>query len=149
MKRIFILSIIFSSFITISFSQDKDENIERVKAQKVAFFTEKMNLNCETSQQFWPIYNDFFDKKSNLYSQIRTLRHDLNNKMDQLTDDQKNKALNLILKLKVEGAELEQTYHKRFAKILTTNQLILLYQAEHEFRKKMIDHLHSQSSQNK
>ncbi len=144
------LFIIFISFFTLNvFSQPKDEHLEKIKAQKVAFFTEKMELSCETSQKFWPLYNEFFNKKDVLYSQIRRLRSDLNSKMESLTEQQKVEALNLILKLKIEGAELEATYHKRFATILSTNQLILLYQAEHEFRKKMIDQVNSQSGNKK
>ena len=32
---------------------------ERIKAQKVAFITEKLSLTAEEAQQFWPIYNAF------------------------------------------------------------------------------------------
>ncbi len=145
MKKI-LFTLLLSLFAFNGFSQPKDEHLEKIKAQKVAFFTEKMDLSCETSQSFWPLYNEFFNKKDSLYSQIRTLRFDLNNKMNSLTEKQKIEALNLIVKLKVEGAKLEQTYHARFSKTLSTNQLILLYQAEHEFRKKMIEQFHSQSS---
>jgi len=41
----------------------KEQKLERIKAQKMAFITNKLNLSSEEAQLFWPVYNDFFKNK--------------------------------------------------------------------------------------
>ena len=66
MKTKFILPIILLFISTVSFSQDFKEKREKVKALKVAYITEQLELTTEEAQKFWPLYNAFDDKQSEL-----------------------------------------------------------------------------------
>ena len=61
MKRLIIP--ILTLFICFNaYSQRDGKMQERIKAQKVAFITERLDLSSKEAQKFWPIYNAFEDK---------------------------------------------------------------------------------------
>ncbi|MEB8347550.1 hypothetical protein OO010_15985, partial [Flavobacteriaceae bacterium KMM 6898] len=41
----------------VSFAQDRPDR-EKIKALKVAFITERLDLSSKEAQLFWPIYNE-------------------------------------------------------------------------------------------
>lgn len=48
----------------VSNGQDPtQEKADHIKAQKIAFFTEKLSLTPEEAQRFWPVYNLYWEKK--------------------------------------------------------------------------------------
>ena len=58
--------------------------------------------------------------------------------MEKLTAAQKEASLDLQMQLRWEEARLDRNYHQKFKQILTIDQVILLYEAEHEFRIRLI-----------
>ena len=66
MKTKIIYPIVFLLISTLSFSQGFREKKEKVKALKMAYITEQLNLTTEEAQKFWPIYNAFDEKQSEL-----------------------------------------------------------------------------------
>ena len=140
-KYLFILSILLFTTTLVNaqrkYSKEKEEQLERINAQKVAFFTKETGMTSETAQKFWPVYNEYSSKKDSLYHLRKEIQHQLDEKKATLTNQQKNESLDMIIRLKIESAELEQRYHQKFKKILSIDQIILLYEAEHEFRMRL------------
>ena len=94
-KYIFVLLILSSAS---SFAQ-KNAGFERIKAQKVAYITDELDLTPQEAEKFWPIYNSY-DKT--LY-QLRVLdrkaiieRIEDKGGIDQLTDKE---AIKISLEL--------------------------------------------------
>src|SRR6187455_2970115 len=56
--------------------------LEEIKAQKVAYLTQKMSLTTEEAQKFWPIYNEY-DKG---LEAIRKERREAHKAMKDKTD---------------------------------------------------------------
>ncbi len=53
-------------FLTVaSFAQDRPDR-EKIKALKVAFITERLDLSSKEAQLFWPIYNEQGSKMEDL-----------------------------------------------------------------------------------
>ena len=63
MKKIILLLLLIGTFNATA--QDF-KNRERIKALKVAFITERLELTSTEAQQFWPIYNTFEDNTNKL-----------------------------------------------------------------------------------
>lgn len=59
MKKTITLIVLFIGLLSFSQSSKKGKMRDQIKAQKVAFITEKLELTTEESQKFWPIYNKF------------------------------------------------------------------------------------------
>ena len=67
MKKI-ITFICISFFCILSFkAQGKKGSREKIKALKVAYLTEQLNLTSSEAEKFWPIYNRFEKERYKLY----------------------------------------------------------------------------------
>lgn len=58
MKKVFTLLFVFGYLTMMAQANDR---LERIKAFKVAFITEKLDLTPKEAQGFWPIYNKYSD----------------------------------------------------------------------------------------
>ena len=73
MKTLVLSVGLFFFVMAISFSQGRrgganQENREKIKAQKVAFITSKLELNADEAQLFWPVYNEYQKKLEDISS---------------------------------------------------------------------------------
>jgi GTP1/Obg family GTP-binding protein len=136
MKKIIVFSI--SLFcVVIAFAQPARERAQdKVKAQRVAFITERLNLTSEEAQQFWPIYNEYTTK----LQQIRT-----GAKLDKLSDDMTDAdAEKLILaEIDKESRELDlrKEYFTKLKKAISPKKIAKLYKAERDFRGELVKQL--------
>lgn len=144
MKLFNALMIAFALFITVpAMSQEQDEpskdQKERVEALKRAFITERLNLSVAEAEKFWPVFNEFEDKKKEIKKVIKQA-----NKACEA--DPKNEKL-LIEKLGVitqkrkEEADVDEKFMKDVLPILGAERTGKLLGIEEEFRKKLMDEL--------
>ncbi len=137
-----LITIILLSLMTqLTLAQDdrsKHEKIEHLKAQKVAFLTEKIGLSSADAQIFWPVYNAYSAQKDSLNSARWGERNQLKNNFNKASDREKERSIDRQVQLKWEEEKLVYHYHQKFKKILTIDQVIKLYDAEHEFKMRLI-----------
>ena len=67
MKRFLILLVLCSS---LSISAQKKDRHEHIKALKVPFLTEELNLTPAEAEKFWPIYNVYDSKMSDFWCKM-------------------------------------------------------------------------------
>lgn len=147
MKPLFIFCTLLLMGTAIN-AQD-NEQIEKIKAQKVAFITEKLGLTPATAQKFWPVYNEFAAKKDSLNNLRSTGRKEMKEKWDKLSPKQKEAEVDRQMQQRWDESKLEQHYHEKFKKILSIDQVLLLYEAEHEFKMRLIRQIRkNKTSQN-
>ena len=135
----YFISILFiTAFVISSYSQRKDniDQSEKIKAQKMAFITERICLSPADAQKFWPVYNEFNLKKDSLNEIRNNARKALRG--NKLSNKQKEEAIDIQLILRQKEAEISKQYHEKFKKILTIDQLIKLYDAEQEFKMRLM-----------
>ena len=136
--RYFISILYITAFVISSYSQRR-ENIdqsERIKAQKMAFITERICLSPADAQKFWPVYNEFNLKKDSLNEIRNNTRRTLRG--NKLSNKQKEEAIDIQVILRQKEADISKQYHEKFKKILTIDQLIRLYDAEQEFKMRLM-----------
>lgn len=111
---------------------------QQLRAQKVALFIEIMNLTPEESERFWPIYNEFTDKRD----QIMSKRQDITAKLrraDLSIDDRQAEALSKeYVNSLTQEADLQQEYYKKYRTILKPSKLLMIYKAEDAFKLMML-----------
>ena len=103
-------------------SEDKRKEFE---AQKVAFFTQEMDLTPEEATKFWPLYNEMQQK-------IRVE----NDKIRDLTCRKDKKDLkNLEIMLSAEQAvrDIKKEYIEKLTKALSAKKVWMMIQAEQKF----------------
>lgn len=115
----------------------QDGGWEAIKAQKVAFLTQQIDLTSQEAQKFWPIYNEWEKqwgalngKREGLEAQMRrTLRSDKPNV---------NPFLEPYMQTFQEEQALRSMYHYKYCSILSPEKVAKLYIAEKRFQNQML-----------
>ena len=135
--KIILILLIFTSY---SFSQGMKEKKEKIKALKVAYITEQLNLTSEEAQKFWPVYNTFDDKQFELkHNKMKAIVNQFEHGgFESLSDKE---ALDLITKMENYEEEmhvLKKKYLSDLLKVLPPKKVIRLKKAEDEFNRKLL-----------
>jgi len=107
---------------------------QRIKQYKQEFITEVLALSESDAQKFFPVYEDFEKEKRALRSEMNRMKRGFMAK----SDDQLRSDLNNMLNIKAKELELEREYMEKFLSILTPRQVVALYHAENQFRRKLL-----------
>ena len=145
MKENFLIglwSIIFCLTLQVSlFAQNRRERYEQIEAIKVAFITNKLDFTTEEAQKFWPVYNNYQKELMELMKKRREYR--------KKTDITPNDKVNAELAYESKMLDLKKKYKKLYYKTIPSEKILLLYQAEYEFREHLIKQLnHRRKSTN-
>jgi len=123
------------------------QRIEQLRAQKIAFITQQLQLSPLEAQLFWPVYNEFVLKKEEISNQQKQLADQLNKGWSDFTDKQKEDVADKLIQSRVNLAKLEADYHMRFKQVLPISKVLKLYQVENQFKSELIRQLKSQQQQ--
>ncbi|MVO08111.1 sensor of ECF-type sigma factor [Flavobacterium sp. TP390] len=135
------LTLLLILIVSVSFAQGgMKEKKEKIKALKVAYITEKLDLTTEEAQKFWPVYNAFDDKQFEIkHNKMKAIVNQFENGgFESLSDKE---ALDLITKMEDYEDEmhaLKKRYLKDLLKVLPPKKVIRLKKAEDEFNRKLL-----------
>jgi hypothetical protein len=153
MKRTFTRSFTCVAIIGLSFLMGEaiaqtEEQIERFNKEREAYFNDKLQLTDAESKAFWPLYNDFYNRKMKLIEDERnTFKYSQKN-ADNLSEQEIVETLEKIQRLKTEQAQLEQEYyHKKFPEVLPPKKVLKLYKVEWDFRGYLINKIRGEGEQ--
>ncbi|GAA4322091.1 hypothetical protein GCM10023115_50000 [Pontixanthobacter gangjinensis] len=143
MKKIaFTLLVLFTVFQTQA-QEERDEKRERIKALKVAYFTQELKLDEQTAAKFWPIYNKYEEQRRELHKREHV-------ELKNVECMSENEAENLLDEfLSVESAEykIKKQLFKDLKQIISAKDIIKLHELEDEFHKKLIKEYRSKREQ--
>jgi len=142
-KFILILLVLFSSSQMIGQEEDKDAQRERIKALKVAFLTQELNLNDKLAEKFWPIYNEYESKKRDLHKREHI---ELEN-VECIDENKANDLLDEFLTVESEEYKIKKQLFKDLKQIISAKDIIKLHKLEDEFHKKLIKEYRSKRGQ--
>ena len=126
-------------FIAFQGQAQGKRNGEKIDAARTAYLTDKMNLNAEQAQRFWPLYNEYDAKRRDLRRQGRPFK---GKEISSLTDAQLKDQLDKMWEIRQKELELDKTYAEKFQKVISVRQLAALYQGEREFTRVLLKKLH-------
>src|SRR5690625_2511085 len=109
MYRSILILIILTIGAVLVQAQNREDRFKEIKAQKVAYLTEKMDLTVEESKAFWPIYNKYEQS-------MRQLRGGPWPKERDLTEKNAQKALLSNLEREEKGIELKKEFYKKIGR---------------------------------
>ncbi|MBV1925194.1 MAG: sensor of ECF-type sigma factor [Dokdonia sp.] len=124
---------------TATFAQK--ERQEKVKALKVAYITEQLDLTPAEAQKFWPIYNIFENKMSEIHSAERTLLRSIRTDWDSLSETDAQSAIGNIHKAEQQKMAAKETLVTQLRTILSYKKTLILLRAEEEFKRKLLNRL--------
>lgn len=110
---------------------------EKFQSMKIAYLTEKLSLTPDEAQKFWPVYNEYTDKKALAVEEFRKGKRVYLN-TDETPDEEIEKMVNDRIILKQKELDLEKEYLARFKDILPIKKVGLLYQSEENFKRDLL-----------
>ena len=130
------------------FGQEKTgEDLRRnIEAQRVALYTQRMNITPAEAQQFWPVYNEYLEKKNKLASEKRKLTRFYFQNSATMTENDIDVTINKYVQVFKSESELFEEYNKRFRKILPAQKVMKLYLAEIEFKTWLLGKIRERSN---
>lgn len=142
MKKLFFISLLSLFCISITIAQDRKdpraEFLEKIKTEKISFFTNRLSLTPAEAQLFWPVYNEY-EKK---IIEIQLKRNDLENtpefRIEKLSDQEITKLTNSYIEsFEMEGS-LKKEYYKKFLEVLPAKKVLQMYRTDNSFRSHLL-----------
>lgn len=134
MKKILLILILVLSIS--AFSQDKDR-YERIKALKIAFITERLELTESEAQSFWPIYNAFDSENQKLRKETKGKFRKID--FESMGDQEAKKLLEDMMIVDTKKHDLKQKFANDLLKVLPAKKIILLKATEDAFNRRMME----------
>ncbi|MDZ7737728.1 MAG: hypothetical protein U5K32_01405 [Bacteroidales bacterium] len=135
-----------NSAISREEQQDILENghTELIDAERIAFFTSTLNLSTKEAERFWPVYNEFTDKRD----KIRKERNDIMERAGQYRGKEgaPEEWSDRLISLEMEEAVLKAEYHIKYKQVLSPRRVIMIYYAEESFKDYMTGRLRGRLS---
>lgn len=117
---------------------------EEINAQKIAFFTQELNLTPQEAEKFWPVYNASWHARGKARKETMRSLDQLNQALEATpsVSDIKIKELSeaYIQNYKKEG-DIYISYFNDFKKILPLRKAVKVFGAEEKFRVMLIKQL--------
>ena len=133
----FLLTLVSSSMW--SQKSEKRMSFERLKALKINFIIEQVDLNTEEESFVWVAFEKHeSDVRKQYHKKMHKLRHNNFKKTEDLSESKANVALDSIYHLRTLKEELDQAFIKTLKTKLTAKQVLDIHIAEENFHRKMV-----------
>ncbi len=110
---------------------------ERLESEKVAFITRELDLSVKEAQIFWPVYNEYMEKRNELMIKHRAERAMIDNP-EELKEEELYEIANSEIENMEEMTALRRQYHNNFMEILPVLKVVKLYKAERDFNRNLL-----------
>ncbi len=147
MKKI-ITALLLSLIISSVMAQDEERNFrdpkaqERIKAARIAFITERLELSPEEAEKFWPVYREFTGKRMALHQEYQQIR-----KNTGTTPEQQEKMIETGLSLRQKELDLEKEYSQKMLTAISAQKVMSLKDAEDDFRRLVLHQIQQRQMQ--
>lgn len=137
MKPKLSISLLLFLISFVGFSQGFRDKKEKIKALKIAFISQKLNLSSVQAEKFWPIYNKYEDKIIDLKE--AQLRQRLQKR--ETSDEEALKQIEEAEAAEIEIMSLKKKMRAELIPVIGADKVVELQKIEHEFHKKLLEKL--------
>ena len=113
--------------------------LDRVKAQRVAFITERINMNSKEAEKFWPIFNEYEQEER----KIRRRYQPFARRIADMNDAEAREFLKTRFDMEQELLDLKKQYYLRLAEVISPRKLAGFNRADREFKKLLLNRIRS------
>ena len=103
-----------------------------LKVEKKATIAEVMELSKEEAGVFWPLYNEYNNKMSEIQNERIKVIMDFAEHYDALTGEKADELMTRAMLTNQQLLKLKKTYYKKFKKIIPLGKAALYFQAENK-----------------
>lgn len=117
---------------------------EKIRAARIAYITEKLGLTPAEAEKFWPIYNEFDQKRKELKLQNKDLRK--NPDPAKSNDENEKAVLARQHQLRQKELDLEKDYSNRLLNVVSAKKVMALSRTEKDFRNLLLKRMQQQQA---
>lgn len=110
------------------------QKYKELEARRIAFITTELSLTPEEAQVFWPVYNEYNEKRNQMMIRHRNMRREQQS-IEELSQEELLQIADADISNMEEMVALRREYHEKFKKILPIKKVIQLYDAERDFNR--------------
>ncbi|MFN2396090.1 MAG: hypothetical protein ABR597_10425 [Bacteroidales bacterium] len=110
---------------------------EQMEARRVAFITRELSLTPAEAQDFWPVYNEYNEKRKAMMFRHQQQKNQIDN-IDELSEEELLRIADAEILNMEEMTTLRREYHEKFKKILPLKKVIELYETERNFNRNLL-----------
>lgn len=146
MKKLFAFICISLFFIVSSYAQRNKGNWKKIKALKIAYLTEQLDLTVKEAENFWPVYNAYSKEQIKIRSRFKNLMREKlkleiknsNTVLDSINEEQAKMLSLQKLKSDKQLYESQKIFLEKMEKIIPYKKILKLQIAEMEFGRKLM-----------
>ena len=111
---------------------------DKIKSLKVAFITERLNLTPKEAQTFWPVYNEYEEKREAMRRREHTEIREKIKISENLSEKEASELIKRYIKFEEEEEELDKNFIESMGKVIPAKKTLLLLRSEYEFKKQLL-----------
>jgi hypothetical protein len=109
---------------------------ERIEAFRIGFFTQRLQLTPEESQQFWPIFNEMEEKERNIRKTFMDDR-----RLELLSDAEAEQLIDNYFEMEEKLLQVKKEYYQRLRKVLPARKIALLPRIDRQFKERLLEEM--------
>ena len=120
----------------------REKRKAKMKEMKKAFIKTELDLTEEEEKVFWPIYDEYENKRDALRKEHRSLRKQFKGKsLDELSEAEAEDMLTKEMEFREKRLALDKDFEQELKSNLSAKKIILLHIAERKFKKQLLDRM--------
>ncbi|MDR1755737.1 MAG: hypothetical protein LBR65_02100 [Culturomica sp.] len=144
MKFILTIVIVFQSFALFAQSKLSEEKRNEFEAQKIAFFTQLLELSPEEATVFWPLYNEMHKKiREQEEEKRKEIRRFRENK--ETTEKQSKELITKFLDYEQQVLNIKKEYYNKLTEKVPPYKVCKIEWVERRFHQQLLNKMRQQS----
>lgn len=141
MKRLSVILLMFALILGTFNSIQAQNNKERFSPcefikRMESFIVREACLSPQEAEAFFPLFHEMHNKQRGINWKIQELKN--RTLATNASDKEYANVIKEISKLKIESAELEDTYYRKLCKAVSAKKVHLALKAEDDYHRKML-----------
>ena len=133
-----VLLLVFTTFAVLFGSAQKAGTKDDIDALRVTVMNKAMGLSTDEAGKFWPVYNDYLQKKENLRKAHKAGMKAKYPTIDKMSDEEAGALIDSELSYKQKDLDLQKELMKKLKLTIPAKKAALVFKAEEEFRRALI-----------
>ena len=148
MKGLVIWMIVVVGSISLARAQDNrmdKKAMRQIEAARIGMITERLGLSPDQAQRFWPMYNEFSQKRREVRARLNEARKGID--PNDMSDEQSQRLMELSLDIRQSEVNLEKEYTGKLRDVISAQQVLALRKAEDDFKKLILKRIEERQRQ--
>lgn len=137
LKFFIVISILLGTVTLWAQGKLSEEKRKEFEAQKIAFFTQALELTPEEAAVFWPLYNEMMKKIREQDAKVWEMYRQAH-KAKKLTPEQEEQQVIDMLEHEQKMLDIKKEYYLRLLKVVPAQKIARLDRTERKFHKQLL-----------